>query len=299
VVGKSDLTNLKASERKVYEFIADNGPSSLYEAMDGVPEVVLVNDTIQSLLKRGNLQRTGLTPTDIMHVQGDYLNGDVEASRIGLEILAQRYDDEPDRLAERIMTRAVTRIGEEIIKKAMADEVGPIPSSRQVEAVLHAAAGEKMFSKVKMRASLDRPIVGIGAPASILIGPLATRMDAEVIIPPDHDVGNAVGAVCSEITESVSIEISPAGDKFMVFWQFSAPMQFSHLEEAVSSARTQAERHVLERLAIARATDVKVKVERVDMRFSDGYGKEMRFVNAIYIRATGAGKPSLDVGRNA
>ena len=299
VVGKSDLTNLKASERKVYEFIADNGPSSLYEAMDGVPEVVLVNDTIQSLLKRGNLQRTGLTPTDIMHVQGEYLNGDVEASRIGLEILAQRYDDEPDRLAERIMTRAVTRIGEEIIKKAMADEVGPIPSSRQVEAVLHAAAGEKMFSKVKMRASLDRPIVGIGAPASILIGPLATRMDAEVIIPPDHDVGNAVGAVCSEITESVSIEISPAGDKFMVFWQFSAPMQFSHLEEAVSSARTQAERHVLERLAIARATDVKVKVERVDMRFSDGYGKEMRFVNAIYIRATGAGKPSLDVGRNA
>jgi hypothetical protein len=80
----------------------------------------------------------------------------------------------------------------------------------------------------------------------------------------------------------------------MVFWQFSAPMQYSHLEEAVSSARTQAERHVTERLTIARAIDIKVKVERVDVRFSDGYGKEMRFVNAVFVRATGTGKPSLD-----
>ena len=294
VVGKSDLTNLTASERKVYEFIAAQGPSSLYETMDGVPEVVLVSDSIRSLVKRGNVQRTGLTPTDIMHIRGDYVSGDVEASRIGLQILAQKMDIEPDKLAEKIMTRVVTRIGEEIVKKAMADLVGPMPASKQAEAMLHAVAGEKIFSRLSLRTTLDRPIVGIGAPASILVGPLAMRMEARVIVPPNHDVGNAVGAVCSEITESVSIEISPTGDKFLVFWQFSAPMQYSHLEEAVSSARTQAERHVVERLNIARATDIKVKVERVDVRYSDGYGKEMKFVNAIYIRATGTGKPSLD-----
>jgi N-methylhydantoinase A/oxoprolinase/acetone carboxylase beta subunit len=294
VVGKSDLTNLTASERKVYEFIAAQGPSSLFEAMDGVPEVVLVSDNIRSLVKRGNVQRTGLTPTDVMHIKGDYVSGDVEASRIGLQILAQKMDIEPDKLAERILTRVVTRIGEEIIKKAMADLVGPMPASKQAEAMLHAAAGEKTFPRLSLRATLDRPIVGIGAPASILVGPLATRMDAQVVIPQNHDVGNAVGAVCSEITESISIEISPVGDKFLVFWQFSAPMQYSHLEEAVSSARTQAERHVVERLNIARATDIKVRVERVDVRFNDGYGKEMKFVNAIYIRATGTGKPSLD-----
>ncbi len=294
VTGKSDLTNLNAIERKVYEFIAAQGPSSLYETMDGVPEVVLVSDNIRFLMKRGNLQRTGLTPTDIMHIRGDYVSGDVEASRIGLQILAQKMDIEPDRLAERIMTRVVTRIGEEIVKKAMADLVGPMPASKQAEAMLHAAAGEKTFPRLSLRTTLDRPIVGIGAPASILIGPLATRMEARVIVPPNHDVGNAVGAVCSEITESISIEISPIGDKFLVFWQFSAPMQYSHLEEAVSSARIQAERYVMERLAIARATDIKVRVERVDVRFNDGYGKEMKFVNAIFIRATGTGKPSFD-----
>ncbi len=294
VTGKSDLTNLSASEREVYGFIASQGPSTLYETMDGVPGVVLVRDSINSLLKRGNLLRTGLTPTDIMHVRGDYVSGDVEASRIGLDILAQKMEAEPKALAERIMARIVTRIGEEIIKKTMADLVGPMPSSKQTEAMLHAAAGEKMFPRLSLRTTLDRPIVGIGAPASILVGPLAERMDARVVIPPNHDVGNAVGAVCSEITESVSIEISPVGDKFLVFWQFSAPMQYSHLEEAVSSARTQAERHVTERLIVARATDIKVKVEREDVRFSDGYGKEMKFVNAVFIRATGTGKPALD-----
>ncbi len=65
---------------------------------------------------------------------------------------------------------------------------------------------------------------------------------------------------------------------------------------AVSSARTQAERHVTERLTIARASDIKVRVERVDVRFSDGYGKEMKFVNAVFVKATGTGKPSLDEG---
>jgi N-methylhydantoinase A/oxoprolinase/acetone carboxylase beta subunit len=294
VIGKSDLTNLSASERKVHEFIAAHGPSTLYETMDGVPDVMLVSENIKSLMKRGNLQRTGLTPTDIMHIRGDYLSGDVEASRIGLRILAEKMDSDPDKLAERIMARVITRIGEEIVKKGMADAVGPMPASKQMDAMLHAAAGERVFPRLALRATLDRPIVGIGAPASILVGPLAERMDARVIVPPNHDVGNAVGAVCSEMTESVSIEISPIGDKFLVFWQFSAPMQYSHLEEAVSSARTQAERHVTERLIIARATDIKVRVEREDVRFNDGYGKEMKFVNTVFVRATATGKPSLD-----
>jgi N-methylhydantoinase A/oxoprolinase/acetone carboxylase beta subunit len=294
VIGKSDLTNLTANDRKVYEFIAANGPSTLYETMDGVREVILVSESIKALMKRGNLQRTGLTPTDIMHLNGDYISGDVEASRIGLRILAQRMDADPDKLAERIMTRVVTRIGEEILKKAMADAVGLMPHSKQTDALLHAVAGEKSFPRLSFRTTLDRPIVGIGAPASILVGPLAARMDAQVVIPQNYDVGNAVGAVCSEMTESISLEISPVGDKFLLFWQFSAPMQFSHLEEAVSSARTQAERFVTERLIIARATDIKVKVDREDVRFNDGYGKEMKFVNAVFIRATGTGKPSLD-----
>lgn len=294
VIGKSDLTNLNASERKVHSFIAANGPSSLYETMDGVKDVVLVNDCIRSLMKRGNLLRTGLTPTDLMHLSGEYSRGDAEASRIGLQILAQKMDADPETLAARIMTRVVTRIGEEIVKKAMADSVGPMPSSKQIDSMLHATVGEKSFPRLSLRAALDRPIVGIGAPASILIGPLAKRMDAQVVIPENYDVGNAVGAVLSEMTESTSIEISPVGDKFMLFWQFSAPLQFSHLEEAVSSARTQVERHVTERLTIARASDIKVKVERVDVRFNDGYGKEMKFVNAVFVKATGTGKPSLD-----
>jgi N-methylhydantoinase A/oxoprolinase/acetone carboxylase beta subunit len=294
VIGKSDLTNLNSSERKVHDFIAANGPSTLYETMDGTPDVVLVNESIRSLMKRGNLLRTGLTPTDIMHLTGEYIRGDAEASRIGLQILAQKMDSDPDKLAERIMTRVVTRIGEEIVKKAMADAIGPMPSSKQTDAMLHAAMGETVFHRLSLRATLDRPIVGIGAPASILVRPLEKRMEARIIIPENYDVGNAVGAVCSEMTESTSIEISPVGDKFMLFWQFSAPMQFSHLEEAVSSARTQVERYVTERLTIARATDIKVRVQREDVRFSDGYGKEMKFVNAVFVRATGTGKPSLD-----
>ena len=294
VAGKRDLAHLSKSEEMVYNFISEQGPCSFYEVMDGVPEVVLAKDAVEALIARGNVIRTGLTPTDLMHISGDYEVGSTSASKIGLELLAQRMDLGPDILAERVMERVVTRIGEEILQKAMADENGPLPSnSLALEKMLHAAAGEQIFAHLKMKSSLDRPIVGIGAPAQLLIKPLKERMDAQVVIPPHYDVGNAIGAVRSQISESITIEVYARDNKFLVFSQFSSPLEFFHVEEALSSAKTSAERYVRERMELSRAEDVRVKIDVVDKRFSDGYGKEMKFINFILIRATALGTPKL------
>jgi N-methylhydantoinase A/oxoprolinase/acetone carboxylase beta subunit len=294
VAGKGNLNNLSKSESIVYDYIARTGPRSLFETMDGVKEVTLVNDTLVALMTRGNVLRTGLTPTDIMHLNGDFVIGDTEASRIGLQLLAAKMDDTPENLAKRIMERVVTRVGEEVLIKTMADEVGLMTSSLATDRMLHAAAGEKVFAHMSLRASLDRPLVGIGAPAQILVKPLEDRLNAKIIIPSNFDVGNAVGAVCSLISESITIEVYPRDDKFIVFSQFGSPSEYSHLEEAMQSAHTMAERYVREKVEQSRAEDIKVKVDMVDRRFSDGYGKEMKFINYILVRATATGRPQLD-----
>ena len=294
VAGKGNLNNLSRSEAHVYDFLAQSGPRSFYEVMDGVKEVVLIKDTLHSLMARGNILRTGLTPTDIMHVNGSFVIGDVEAARIGLRMLAEKMDDSPENLAKRIMERVVTRIGEEIVKKAMADEAGPLAPSDAVDRMLHAVSGEKVFSAVTIRAALDRPVIGIGAPAQILVKPLEARMDAKVVIPPNFEVGNAVGAVCSLISESITVQVYSSDNKFMVFSQFGSPSEYYHIGEAMQSARAIAERYVRERVELARAEDIRVKVDVIEKRFSDGYGKEMKFINFILVKATATGKPRLD-----
>lgn len=293
VAGKADLINLTEKQRLVHDRLSHKGPRTFFELMDDVPEVILLKDNLLTLMTRGNVLRTGLTPTDIMHLNGEHLSGDLEASRIGLQLLAQKMDRSPEDLARSIMERSVTRVGEEIVRKTMADDVGVLPGDHAVERLMQSLLGERTFTHVTMRSGLDRPIVGIGAPARIMVKPLESRMDVQVVIPPNYEVGNAVGAVCSLISESISLQVLPKENKFMVFSQFCSPLEFCHLEEAVQSAKTFAEHYVRDKVEAARAEDIKVKMDVVEKRFSDGYGKESRFINFVLVRATATGRPKL------
>jgi hypothetical protein len=113
-----------------------------------------------------------------------------------------------------------------------------------------------------------------------------------VIIPHGHDVGNAVGAVCSSVTEMFTVQVSPQDEEHvMVYSPMSSPSTYSRLAEAVSSARTYAEHMVRERIEKQDVEDVKVHIEIIEKKFPDGYGKEMKFVNWIDVRAIAMGKP--------
>ncbi|MGD1060210.1 MAG: hydantoinase/oxoprolinase family protein [Methanomassiliicoccales archaeon] len=291
VAGKQDVSALTEGERKVHNHVVANGPRSFFELMDGVPDVIFLKDAVQALVSRGNLLRTGITPTDIMHSQGVYVEGDVEAARIAIALLAEKMNMDPSDLEKKIMVRCVTRVGEEIVKKIMEDKVGGLPSDYVTDQLLHLLVGESLFPGLQGRMKLDRPIIGIGAPAKEFILPLKERMDADVVIPDHFDVGNAVGAVLSEITESITVQVYPREGQFLILSSLSSPIAYSHIEEAISSAKRLAENHVQGLLDVAGTDDVNVRIELIERRFSDGYGKEMKFMNWIDVRATGKGKP--------
>ncbi|HXZ23241.1 MAG TPA: hydantoinase/oxoprolinase family protein [Methanomassiliicoccales archaeon] len=294
VAGKGNLSALTESERLIYDFILKSGPVTFYEIMDGVRQVILVKDNLEALMARANVLRTGLTPTDVMNVLGIYTPGNADASKAGLDLLAEKTDANPEDLARKILERTVTRVGEEVVRKIVEDQEGDIPNERVIRQMLHALIGEKTFSGLSIKASVDRPLIAIGAPAKELIGPLSERMGVQVVIPENYDVGNAVGAVLSEISESMTVQVYPTMDKFLVLSPLSSPMQYSHIEEAITSAKRTAETHVQSLVELAGAEDVRVRTEVIENRFSDGYGKEMKFVNWIDVRATALGKPRLD-----
>lgn len=293
VASRSESAALTENERKVLRYLHSSGPSTLYEVMDGVSDVVLTNDVLHSLKSHGYVLQTGFTPTDVMRILGSCSLGDVESSRIGAGIIAQKSDMPVAEFVQKVMERVVTRVGEEILSKIILDEVGSISHSEALDRLLEASAGEKRFKGMEISVKIDRPLVGIGAPAKALVAPLHERMHIEIIIPDDYDVGNAVGAVCSLISESVSVKVYPKEMKYIVFASGTTPIEYSHVEEALTSARTSAERSARERVEASGGEEIRVKVEVFERRFSDGYGKEMRFLNWVEVRATATGKPNL------
>jgi len=174
------------------------------------------------------------------------------------------------------------------------DEAGEVPTSPGFNYLLRASVNGNKGSSMKMKTSIDRPLVGIGAPTHIYMPTLEERMDVKVIIPPHHDVGNAVGAVCSQISETVTVQVFPNMDNvFFVLGPFGSPVNYSHLEQAISSARRQAEEYVRNRVYEAGAENIRVRSDTYENKFFGGdnvEGEQTAWVD-IVARATGDPKP--------
>jgi N-methylhydantoinase A/oxoprolinase/acetone carboxylase beta subunit len=291
-----DKSHSKLSEREgaIYEFIKKNPISTLEEIRVGVPDVYTYRDIVKGLKNRGYLQMTGLTATDFMHVLGLFTTFDVEAARLGVQFMANWANVPMDDFVESFQGEMVTRVGEEIMRKIVLDEAGEMPDSPGFNYLLRGTVNGNRGSNIKVKVRIDRPLVGIGAPTHIYMPPLEERMDVKVIIPKNHDVGNAVGAVCSQISETITVQVFPNMDNlFFVLGPFGSPVTYSHVEQAISSARRQAEEWVRNRAYEAGAENIRVRSDVYENKFYGGVNVEGEQVAWVDIVARATGDPRV------
>jgi hypothetical protein len=286
-----DASKLSHEDRLVYNLLRENQICTLNEANEALPELTFVTENLRSLKAKGFVVQTGVTPTDIMHVKGVYTPGDVQAAREGVEIFSNLSGMTVDQFTENFMDTMVTRIGGEVIKKIISDEAGDIVPSRALDYLIKATLGAAGFRTMSIQASLDRPIVGIGAPAHVFVPELEKRLNVKVIIPPNHDVGNAVGAVCSKVSEFINLQVYPRDFRFWVFSPFAEPVDFHHQAEAVERAKEMASEHVKAKAVAAGAKNVVVMVDVDEKRFSPGLATSVPTTNWIEVRARATGDP--------
>ena len=286
-----DVTKLSHEDRLVYNFLKENKVSTLNEANEGLPELYYVTENLRSLKAKGYLVKTGLTPTDILHVKGIYTPGDVNAAREGVEIFSNLAGMTVDQFMENFMDEMVTKIGGEVIKKIISDEAGDILPSRALDYLIKATLGAAGFRTMSIQATLDRPIIGIGAPALVFVPELEKRMNVKVIIPPNYDVGNAVGAVCSKVSETIAVQVYPRDFKFWIFSPFTDPLEFHHREEAIEKAKEIAGEYVRVKALAAGAKNVKVMLDVDERRFAPGSSTATPTSNWTEVRARATGDP--------
>ena len=233
------LTESRPHTRPLHEFLylvhAPEHPErysgeelALIEKLSGGPQMLggegmnLYSTASQRLEREGIVMRCGLTPTDIMHVRGDYETFDSEAARLAaryfLRALPDMLDDGESlsALCEKIYNLVKQRLYENIARVLIESgypEICENGLDDQLKAFISykwAHRGEpadRSFFDLKLDAGAA--LIGIGAPTHLFLPDVAKALGVECVIPEHSAVANAVGAVASDVTAQSAVEVHP------------------------------------------------------------------------------------------
>ena len=102
IVSKPDKDELFTQEEQNIIKALENGPKSLEELAQLTQTSVFLLRT-ENLEQRGIVARGALTPSDLMHVRGDFQAWDMESAQLGTEIMANRLRMTVDEFIKRFI----------------------------------------------------------------------------------------------------------------------------------------------------------------------------------------------------
>jgi len=252
-----DLQVLTEKEQRIYDSMVGKGPLSEMEAKNEVEGLWAIDDELRSLVTKGALVLSSLTPTDIMVHDGSFKLGNKDGSRAGIHAVGEKLGMTERQVSRFIFDEVKEKVAEAVMCKMLDDQMfdwrdkGSELILRRMLTLHHGG------SLMNMRPSFEIPVVGVGAPSRYMMADLDKRLGAEVIFPDNNDVGNAVGAVCSKISESLSGNVIPTPDyRFLTTVPFIGSSYHVHIGSAISSAQRSLESYLENKLKAAGARNV-------------------------------------------
>jgi N-methylhydantoinase A/oxoprolinase/acetone carboxylase beta subunit len=196
-----------------------NGPIML-----GSDAIDLYHLKSERLEEEGVIMRCGLTPTDIMHIKGDFSIHDKEAAILGaryfLNALPQ-YEDTDECLTtfcNDVYELVSQKLYENIVRILLVNHY-PQRYANGLDEQLSFLISQSWQSRDKRENQFfdfhfdtTATLIGIGAPTHIFLPEVAKALGTDYIIPEHAEVANAVGAITADITAKAEIKIAPNYD---------------------------------------------------------------------------------------
>lgn len=253
---------------------------------------------IRRLEELGIVQRIGLTPTDILHAMGTYVEYDPEPSRLAVSVQANLMDMDEQTFCSTIRTMVIDKIATELLKKLVYEETGKIDFSDVTMDFFDKFVTQDMGLDYSCRLSLHKKIIGIGAPVEAYLPSVAEKFDTELLLPEHMEVGNAIGAITGSIMETIEILIRPKPglgvmeDPPCIMHSPTEKREFERFSEAVEYATKEGTEIATKRALDAGADSVEVVVENAAMRASMGkeWGGDVLLETKLTITAIGKPK---------
>ena len=249
-----DLKRYNGYEQSLIKALK-NGPCMLRD-IEEVSGVSIYHLDSERLEAEGVIMRCGLTPTDFMHIKGDYSEYDGEASslaaRIALFYLGR--EDTPEALLS-LSDEAYSMVEEHmyinLLRITLAQQY-PTQFAHgldeQTEFLLRqswATRGTDKSDLYNQTFSTKAVLVGIGAPTHVFLPAVAEALGTTYILPENAEVANALGALKADIHAVARVDItkrlSSSGEMLYIVLSPTGSSRYNNLEEAMETAKADAE----------------------------------------------------------
>lgn len=214
-LARADWANLPfeldMNEQKLCRTL-EAGPLSVQQAADvlGIDKYQLHTRVLEQV---GIVLRAGLTPTDIMHVRGDYTHYDRNASLYAARFAAGSLHLELQALCEEIYAEVSRRVFD-AVSQMLLEHVSPYYRTHGLDDGMRELLRLQWENRVSGGCSMLQyafrtsvKIIGIGGPVHLFLPAAAKALGAEYIIPEGAATANAVGAVTGQVTCTATAEI--------------------------------------------------------------------------------------------
>ena len=203
--------------RKLVAFLR-SGPKPVPEIVEHLDVLHIAQIGAEELWRQEILGKSGLTPTDLLHVESRYAPWEVEAADLALQIFSHYQFKEPDEIREGVWRRAVEMIVHAVVTFLSKQTLTPPTKTRREGEdnigrwfFYHSIYGTHPHLETLFR--LREPIVGIGAPAEFFLEKVAQVFDAELVLSEHHAVANALGAVAGSVMVVEEVLVYPRLDQ--------------------------------------------------------------------------------------
>lgn len=273
---------LSPTEQDLLDRIGDE-PISVNEIYsDHLPSPVFLD----LLIKKRLIQAIGFTPTDALHVLGDYTEWDAEASRLAAGSLGRMTFRE----RKEFCREAKTIFAKNMALYIMAYLLRGI-NKEEIEKIMENRA--EFFSAFKVNV----PVVLLGGPVQAYVEEINKFFDAEVILPEYAEVGNAVGALVGKGIKRIEILIRSVykGRKSGIM-MFSPngreAFKYATYPDALDAANALGRELIMEYMKKSGLDggDVRIEVTQHDIKLQEGGGIPIE----TKLTFVGVGMPRLE-----
>lgn len=259
---------LTRSEARLAAKAIEMGPTSVAE----IASTQLALGAVDRLIGRGLLTLAAFTPTDALHVTGDFDEFDSDAARLGAELMARQRNGVGAPVAKDAATLAQITLGElhrrsgvALMDAALAHDgagEGQASSNPLLNELYRGTPGTaglpQQAGLVNLKLSLDTGVIALGASAATHYPHVAHLMGVGLTVPDHADVAGAVGAAAGTVRQRVMISVSqPDEGRFRVHLP-TGPQDMTDMEAALHAARDAATALANDRALQAGATVVDV-----------------------------------------
>ncbi len=168
----------------------------------------------------GVIIRSGLTPTDMMLLKGDFDLYDPAAAKIAARFMALNaqcdYEELPDRVYELVQHKMYHALGRVILGQRF-PKIKAFEDPEYLTPLLEAAYQQAVqrcddpngyeLAEGTLELTSRLPLIGVGAPIHVFLPRVAKLLGTRAIVPAHAGVANALGAIASRRVANAQVRI--------------------------------------------------------------------------------------------